>query len=461
MSQWDTYLADHQARFVGELIEFLKIPSVSALPEHADDVQAAGEWVAKRMTAAGIEHCRVMPTDGHPVVYGDWLHAPGKPTILIYGHFDVQPADPYELWDSPPFEPKQDGDRLYARGATDDKGNMLTPILAVEALLQSEGTLPVNLKFCFEGQEEIGSPQLPDFVANQVDLLACDMVVSSDGLQWGETEPAIWLTLRGMCALQIDLKGAKTDLHSGSYGGTIQNPIHTLTHILATMHDADGTITVDGFLDDVVELSAEERAEIARVPFDEKSYLAGIGVSELFGEPGYTTYERNWVRPTLEINGIWGGFQAEGIKTVLPNEAHAKITCRLAANQDPDKIFTAISAHVHQHTPPGMTASVTYQGGAQPYAMPSDHPGNDAARVVLQELYGVKPYDVGIGGSIPVCGLFLQHLNAYTVNFAFGLPDEPMHAPNEFFRLSSYHKAQRGYCMLLHELAQTQLDSTP
>ena len=454
MSNWQTYLDQNQARFLEDLQDFLRIPSVSALPDHAPDVQRAGEWVAERLRTIGIEEVAVMPTGGHPVVYGQWLHAPGQPTILIYGHFDTQPADPIELWHTPPFEPLVKDGRIYARGATDDKGNLLAALLGIEALLKTEGKLPVNMKFCLEGQEEIGSPQLPQFIAAHKELFACDLVLSADGLQWSHDEPCIWLGLRGNCSLQIDLTGAKTDLHSGSYGGTIQNPIHTLTHILATMHSPDGTITVDGFLADVVSLSAEERAEIARVPYDETAYLTNLGLSETFGEPGYTTYERNWIRPTLEINGIWGGFQGEGIKTVLPNQAHAKITCRLVPNQDPDRIVAAIEAHVKKHAPPGVTVSFKRGGSGKPYLIPADHPGNEAARRVHQALYGVQPYDIRSGGSIPICGLFLDHLGAYTVNFAFGLPDEPMHAPNEFYYLSSFARAQTAYCMLLHELAK-------
>ena len=457
MPNWQTYLDDNQSRFIDELSDFLRIPSVSALPDHIPDVAKAAEWVAERLTGMGIENVQVMPTGGHPVVYGDWLHAGDKPTILIYGHFDTQPADPFDLWETPPFEPTIRDGRIYARGATDDKGNMLAAILSIEALLKGEGALPVNVKFCFEGQEEIGSPQLPDFVAANKDLLACDLVVSSDGGQWSETEPAIWLSLRGMCALQIDLKGAKTDLHSGSYGGTIQNPIHTLTRLLASLRAPDGRILVDGFLDDVREYPPAERAELARTPYDEATYLAELGVSEVFGEPGYSTYERNWIRPTLEINGIWGGFQGEGIKTVLPNEAHAKITCRLAANQQPEKIFAAIKAHVDKHTPPGIEVNVSYHSGSNPYALPADHPGNQAAGAVLEQLYGVKPYEIGVGGSIPICSLFLEHLDVYTVVFAFGLPDEPMHAPNEFFRLGNFALGQQAYCLLLERLAETNL----
>lgn len=455
MTTWENYLAEHQAQFQDELLDFIRIPSISALPEHAADVQRAGEWVAARLEAAGIENVEVMPTGGHPVVYGDWLHAPGKPTILLYGHFDVQPADPLHLWTNPPFEPVVRGDRIYARGASDDKGCMLTPILAVEALLKGKGTLPVNVKFIFEGQEEIGSPQLTDFMATHRDRFACDLVVSADGLQWSEDEPTLVVGLKGLSGVQIDVKGANSDLHSGLHGGGVQNPIHALVRILDSMRSPEGKIMVEGFYDDVVPLSETDRALIAEVPYDEETYKAELGINDVFGEPGYTTRERLWARPTLEINGIWGGFQGEGTKTVLPNLAHAKITCRLVADQDPAKIAALIDAHVQKNSPPGVTVTIQpLPGDSDPYVMPPDHPGNEIARGVLEELYGKTPYYTRLGGSIPVCPLFLKELRAYTVNFGFSLGDEQLHAPDEFFRLSSFERGQRGYCMLLERLSK-------
>jgi acetylornithine deacetylase/succinyl-diaminopimelate desuccinylase-like protein len=456
MSNWQDYLDANQERFLAELLDFLRIPSISALPDHAADVGRAAEWVAARLRAAGIEGVQVLPTGGHPVVYGEWLHAEGKPTVLIYGHFDTQPADPYNLWDSPPFEPAIRDGRVYARGATDDKGNMFTPILAAEALLQSEGALPVNVKFFFEGQEEIGSPQIPDFVAAHKDLLKCDLALSSDGGQWSETEPATLVGLRGGCGVQIDLVGAKSDLHSGMYGGAVQNPIHALVALLDTMRGADGRILVDGFYDGIPPLSPEDRKQIADVPFDVENYMEEIGVEGLFGEAGYTPREQVWARPTLEINGIWGGFQGAGVKTVLPNSAHAKITCRLVPGQDPARIADLLVQHVERHTRPGVKATATRLGfTAQPYLIPADHPGNLAASEVLQEIYGRAPYVVRSGGSIPVCTVILQNLGVYTVNFGFGLDDEQIHAPNEFFRLSSFERGQMAYCKLLHRLGDS------
>ena len=455
MSDWQTYLQENQARFHAELLDFLRIPSISALPDHAGDVQAAGEWVARRMAASGIENVQILPTGGHPVVYGDWLHAPGKPTILVYGHFDVQPVDPVDLWTSPPFEPTVRDGRVYARGASDNKGNMFITLVAVEALMKTAGGLPLNVKFLFEGQEEIGSPQLPDFVGSHKDLLACDLVVNSDSGQWGENEPGLLVGLRGGCGAQIDVTGAHSDLHSGLYGGAVANPLHALAEILASLHTPDGRIAVAGFYDDVLPLTAEDRAEIAQVPFDETAYKADLGVADLHGEEGYTTLERSWARPTLEIVGMWGGFQGEGVKTVLPREAHAKITCRLVPNQDPNRVVSLIEQHVAAHTPPGVKAVVRpLPFRAYPYLMPRDHPANAAAREVLSELYGREPYIIRMGGSVPVTEIFLRHLGAYSVAFGFGLNDERFHAPDEFFRLVSFERGQVAYCKLLERLAQ-------
>ncbi|MDX1707590.1 MAG: M20/M25/M40 family metallo-hydrolase, partial [Desulfobacterales bacterium] len=306
MADWKSYLKKHQDRFVEELLAFLRIPSVSSLNEHKEDVAKAADWVANRLRNAGIQNVDVLPTGGHPVVYGDWLHAGDKPTVLIYGHFDTQPVDPLNLWSHPPFEPVIKDDRVYARGASDDKGNMLTPILAIEAMLNSTEQLPVNVKCFFEGQEEIGSPQLPEFISAHRKRLACDLIFSADGGQWDEDQPALMIGLRGLCNLQIDVQAAKSDTHSGTFGGTIMNPIHALVHLLQSMHTRDGKVAVDGFYDAVRELSETEKAQIAEIPYDESAYKTELGVEQLFGEPGYSTYERAWIRPTLEVNGIWG-----------------------------------------------------------------------------------------------------------------------------------------------------------
>ncbi|MGD8493870.1 MAG: dipeptidase, partial [Desulfobacterales bacterium] len=461
MASWKSYLEENQDRFLEELLAFLSIPSVSSLKEHKADVQQAADWVAARMQAAGIENVEVLPTGGHPVVYGDWLHAGDKPTILIYGHFDTQPVDPLELWSQPPFEPTIKDDRVYARGASDDKGNMLVPILAVEAMLKSTGQLPVNLKCFFEGQEEIGSPQLPEFISANRDRLACDLIFSADGGQWDEDQPALMIGLRGLCNLQIDVKAAKSDTHSGTFGGTIMNPIHALVQLLESMHTRDGKVAVDGFYDTVRALSETEKAQIAQIPYDESAYKAELGVEQLFGEPAFSTYERAWIRPTLEVNGIWGGFQGEGVKTVLPSTAHAKISCRLVPDQDPATILELISSHIDGHRPPGVKVTVEPNPStADPYLIPFDHPGNQAAAEVHRALYGKQAFYARMGGSIPVCGLFLKELGAYTVNFAFGLKDENIHGPDEFWRLKSFKRGQEAYGMLLEKLSDIKLSTS-
>jgi acetylornithine deacetylase/succinyl-diaminopimelate desuccinylase-like protein len=451
---WQDYLESNRTNYLDELSEFLRIPSISSLPEHAADVRRAADWVAGRLETAGIGHVQVLPTGGHPVVYGQWLHATGAPTVLIYGHFDVQPVDPTELWSQPPFEPVIKDNRIYARGASDDKGNMLTPILAVEALLETHGKLPVNVKFFFEGQEEIGSPQLVDFISAQRDLLACDLILSADGGQWDQDQPMLVVGRRGLCALQLDLKSADQDVHSGTYGGTFLNPIHALAYLINSMRSPDGQILVDGFYDDVLAVTEAEREQYARIPYDENDYMRKLGVKQLCGESGFSTYERAWIRPTLEVNGIWGGFQGEGIKTVIPSEAHAKITCRLVPDQKPDGIVDLIRAHAEKHAPDGTTVVVEKLAGtADPYVIPLDHFGNQAARTVLAELYGREPYVARMGGTIPVSGIFLKYLNAHMVNFAFSLNDENIHAPDEFFRLSSFNRSFNAYGMVLERLS--------
>jgi acetylornithine deacetylase/succinyl-diaminopimelate desuccinylase-like protein len=458
MAGWETFLEEHKSQYLEELLDFLRIPSISSLPENAADVKRAADWVANRLKSAGMENVQIFPTEGHPVVYADWLHAPDRPTIMIYGHFDTQPVDPLDLWTNPPFEPVVQEGRVYARGASDDKGNMLIPILAVEAMLKTEGTLPVNIKFFSEGQEEIGSPQLHDFISAHRELLTCDLILSADGGQWDENQPALLIGLRGICTLQIDVKGAAQDVHSGVFGGTFQNPIHALAKIIASMRSPDGKILVDGFYDAVRPLSEADREQISAIPYDESEYKKELGVRELYGEPGYTSYERRWARPTLDVNGIWGGFQGEGMKTVIPSEAHAKISCRLVADQDPEKIAELVKLHVEKHTPPGVKVTVDIQPSkADPYLIPTEHPGNQAAYDVLKEIYDNDPYYARMGGTIPICGMLYEALGAYSVNFAFGLKDEQVHAPNEFFRLSSFERGQKAYGMLLHRLSQTEI----
>lgn len=451
---WSDYLDKHQSRFVDELCDFIRIPSVSAKPENKADVRAAGTWVVNRLTAAGIENAEILETDGHPVVCADWLHAgPDKPTILIYGHFDVQPAEPFDLWTTPPFEPTIRGDRIYGRGATDDKGAMLIPILAAEAMLAETGKLPVNVRFFFEGQEEIGSPDLLPFIRDHQDRLQADMIFSADGGQWDPETPQLLLGLKGLTSLEITVKGGSADLHSGMHGGGVANPGMALAHLLASMKSPDGRITIDGFYDDVVDLSAQDRADIARVPWDEAAYLAQTGAPATHGEPGYTTRENLWARPTLEVNGLTSGWQGVGTKTVLPSVASAKITCRLVANQNPERVFDLIAAHVAAHCPPGVTAEVFKNPGrADPFLVPAGHNATAIAGQVLEEVYGKAPYKTRTGGSIPVMTMLLDQLGLHGVVFAFGHDDENQHAPDEFFRLPIFRLGQTAYCKLLERL---------
>jgi acetylornithine deacetylase/succinyl-diaminopimelate desuccinylase-like protein len=454
---WREYLAAHQPRFTQELIDFVRIPSVSAIDAHKDDVVTAANWVVARMQAAGIENVRMMPTAGHPVVYGDWLHAgAGKPTILIYGHFDVQPAEPFDLWDSPPFDPVEREGKIFGRGASDDKGGMFIPIVSAEAILKTTGRLPVNVKFFFEGQEEIGSPHLPPFIAANGALLKADMIFSADGSQWSPDQPNLLTGLKGLVAAEITVTGAKGDQHSGQQGGGIANPIQGLSQIIASMKGPDGKILVDGFYDDVIDLTVEDRVAIARVPFDEAAYVDQMGVTEVFGEEGYSVRERLWARPTFELNGIWGGWQGNGIKTVLPAEAKAKITCRLVANQRPDAIYALLKAHIESHLPKGLRVKVErLAGSADPFLVPSGHNSSTVAGEVLAEVYGKTPFLTRSGGSIPVMSMLLNELGVHATVFAFGLPDENLHAPNEFFRLSNFRIGQTAYCRLLERLGES------
>ena len=451
---WSDYLDAKQSQFVDELLNFVRIPSVSASDDHILDVVAAGNWVVQRLISAGVENVRMIPTEGHPIVYGDWLNAgPKKPTVLIYGHFDVQPAEPFELWQTPPFSPEVRDGKVWGRGASDDKGGMLIPILSVEALLETTGRLPVNVKFLFEGQEEIGSPNLPAFIAANGSLLKADMIFSADGSQWAEDQPNLITGLKGLISAEIIVTGANSDQHSGQQGGGIANPIQGLSHIIASMKGIDGKVKVAGFYDNVSDLTVEDRAAIARVPFDEAQYISDLGIPDVFGEDGYSTRERLWARPTFELNGIWGGWQGNGIKTVLPAQAFAKITCRLVANQKPDTIFAQLRTHIEAHCPSGLRVTVErLAGSADPFLALPGHNSSTVAAEVLTEVYGKSPYITRTGGSIPVMTMLLNELGIHATVFAFGMNDENLHTPNEFFRLSNFRIGQTAYCKLVMRL---------
>jgi len=429
-------LESNRDRILDELIQLASIPSVSTDPAHAGDITAAATWVANALEAAGPFAVRTIPTAHNPVVYAEWLGAPGKPTALIYGHYDVQPADPLEKWHSPPFTPTVRDGRLFARGVSDDKGPMLIPIKVAQAFFRTAGALPINIKCLFEGEEEIGSPSLDAFIRENRAMLAADVVLSADGAMWRINEPSLTVASRGLAGLELTLRAAKKDLHSGRHGGAVANPLNAMARLISSLHDDRGRVAVAGFYDRVLELTGKERADIAALPFNDIDYLAQIGAPETFGEAGYTTLERQWTRPTLDINGMWGGYEGPGSKTVIPSEAHAKITCRLVPDQDPDEIGVLVAKHLETHKPAGTTLEVTYgDHGARPYAIPSDHFALRAAGEALKEVYGVDPLVVRMGGTVPISELFKRHMNLETVFFSFSTADEDYHAPNEFFRV--------------------------
>ena len=438
---------------LSDLIEFASIPSVSTDPARAADVITACDWVAKRLSAAGPLGVRVMPTAGNPVVYAEWLGAAGRPTVLVYGHYDVQPPDPLEKWQDPPFAPTLRDGRLYARGVSDDKGPMLIPIAVMEAFFGVDDALPVNVKCVFEGEEEIGSPSLDAFIAEHEDLLAADVVLSADGAMWRVDVPSITVANRGLAKLELSLTGASKDLHSGRHGGAVANPLHAMARLIASLHDDSGRVAVDGFYDAVRELSRDERDAIARLPFDDASYLAQVGAPATFGEAGYGTLERQWTRPTLEVNGMWGGYEGPGSKTVIPSEAHAKITSRLVPDQDPAEIVALVTRHLETHTPAGTRLSVSPgDHGARAYRIPSDHFALCAASDALRDVYGVEPLSVSMGGTVPISELFKRHMNLETVFFSFSTADEDFHAPNEFFRLHRLHEGLEAWARLFSRL---------
>ncbi|WML56059.1 dipeptidase [Neobacillus sp. PS2-9] len=451
MNQLSELVSKEHTQNVEELKDLLRIPSISSLSEHKEDIQKAASWIAKKLESIGMEHVEIIQTKGHPIVYADWLHQENAPTVLVYGHYDVQPVDPVHLWETPPFEPTIRDQKIYARGATDDKGQTFLHIKAVETLLKSEGKLPVNVKFCIEGEEEIGSPHLPPFLAENKEKLACDVVVISDSDMWDRGVPAITYSLRGLCALELSLKTANSDLHSGMYGGGVQNANHLLVKLLSTLHDENGKVKVEHFYDDVVELTEFEKEQIKALDFNEEKLKQTLGLSELTGGENndFPYSERINSRPTLEINGLWGGFQGEGTKTVIPNEAHAKITCRLVHNQNPVKIQGLIKKHLEEHAPKGCTVNVTLQDTGNPFLTPIDSPMIQKAAEAYETVYGKAPVYKREGGSIPIVSDFSHSLHAPVVLMGFGLPDENLHAPNEHFNLENFDKGILTICSFL------------
>lgn len=433
------YFREKRAEHLQELKDWLSIPSISALSEHKADVARAADWLAAALTRAGLEHVRIHETAGHPVVTADYLHAEGRPTVLVYGHYDVQPVDPLHLWETPPFEPDERDGKLFARGATDDKGQLFLHIKAVEALL-SQGKLPVNVKFCIEGEEEITSPNLPGFLEQHRDMLAADCVLISDTSLLEPGKPAISTGLRGLCGLEVKVETANTDLHSGSFGGGVPNALHVLVELLASLHGKDGRVTVEGFYDGVPELSETMREEFRRQRFDEEQLKRELGLDTLFGEEGYSFVERVGARPTLELNGVYGGFQGEGSKTVIPREANAKITCRLVGSQDPQDVLDKIERHLRANLGPGAKLTVRQREKGRPFDINPDAPVLQTAAAAYERVYGVRPVFTKDGGSIPIVEAFSRVLGAPVVLMGFGLPNENLHAPNEHFHLENFDK---------------------
>ncbi|MFP3916958.1 dipeptidase [Lysinibacillus telephonicus] len=453
LEKLDAYFAKNRERHLEELFEFLRIPSISSLSEHKEDIKTAANWLADRLRKLNIENVSVDETAGHPVVYGEWLHAEGKPTILLYGHYDVQPVDPLHLWDSEPFNPEIRDNKLYARGASDDKGQVFMHLKMIEALFETEGTLPVNVKFIYEGEEEIGSPNLPEYVEKNKEKLSANLILISDTGLYAPGKPAVCYGLRGLTGIQIDIRGAKGDLHSGLYGGGVQNAIHALADILASFRDEHGTIQVEGFYDKVRPLTEEERKAYSELNFDEEALKEEVGVNELFGEQGYSYLERTWARPTLEVNGVFGGFSGEGIKTVLPAEAGAKITCRLVPDQDPNEIVALLKAHIEKHKPKGVNVTISEFDKGAPYLTPFDHPLIQAAGRSYERIYNVPTAFTRGGGSIPIVASFDEILSLPVVLMGFGLNSENFHAPNEHFHLENFDKGLRVLGDYLHEVA--------
>lgn len=437
MASVDDHIEAGKERFLNELLDLLRIPSVSADPKYKADVARCAGAVGQRMREAGLDKVEVCPTAGHPIVYGEKLVDPAKPTVLVYGHYDVQPPDPLELWDSPPFEPVVKGGLIYARGSADDKGQFYMHVKAVEAMV-STGQLPCNIKMMIEGEEEVGSTNLGAFVRANRQRLAADVVLISDTAMIANDVPSINTGLRGLSYLEVEVTGPDRDLHSGVYGGAVANPINVLCSLIASLHDADGRITIPGFYAAVRELSTAERAALAEAPFDEAAYMKDLGVKALAGEKGYTAPERASIRPTLDVNGIWGGYIGEGAKTVLPSKASAKISMRLVPDQKSEAITQLFVDHFKKIAPPCVTVNVMPHHGGEAAVTPTDSAAYRAASKAMEETFGKKPIPTRGGGSIPIVALFEEVLGLKTILFGFGLDSDNIHSPNEHYGVFNY-----------------------
>lgn len=456
MTETLTYLTDNAARFDAELHDFLSIPSVSTDPSAIPDVRRCAEWLAAHLTSIGMPDVRILDTPGHPIVYAEHLGAgPDKPTVLFYGHYDVQPVDPIDLWTTPPFAPEVRDGRIYARGATDDKGQVFLHVKALEALIATTGGLPVNVKFLIEGEEEIGSPNLAPFVKQHADMLRCDAVAVSDTPMFAPGIPGLVYGLRGLAYLQIDVQGPNRDLHSGSYGGAVNNPLNALASIIAQLKDVrTGRILVPGFYDEVLSLDDAERTELGQLGYEDQRLKDDVGVTTLYGEEGYSTLERLWARPTLDVNGMLGGFTGEGAKTVLPAKAMAKVSMRLVPHQRTADIVKKFTDYIHRIAPPGVTVTVTDLHGADPVLVPRDTKAMHAAAKAMEETFGQRCRFTREGGSIPVVLLFDTVLKAPTVLMGFGLNNENAHSPDEHFDMSNFHEGMKAAARFYTNMGQ-------
>jgi acetylornithine deacetylase/succinyl-diaminopimelate desuccinylase-like protein len=448
----DQYMESHRAAFEEQLKALIRIPSISAQPDHDADTRRAAAFVRDDLASMGLK-AELIETKRHPIVRAEWLGAPGKPTLLIYGHYDVQPPEPLEPWHSPPFEPTVRNGNLYARGATDDKGQMFTHLKAAEAWLKTAGKLPVNVKFLIEGEEEVGGASLAAYVAEHADRLACNYAVISDTSQFAPGIPAITYGLKGLAYFEIHVQGANRDLHSGSFGGAVANPLNALATILASLKGEDGRIRIGGFYDDVRPLAGWERAEFAKLPFSEAEFQADLGVTSLEGEAGYTTLERKWARPTCDINGTFGGYAGPGPKTVLPCKAGAKLSFRLVPDQSPEKVERQFRDHVASVCPRGVTYEIHTHHGAPAVLVNVDTPGVHAAVRAIEKGFGTKPVFMREGGSIPVVGLIKEHLGVDTLLLGWGQSDDNLHGPNEKFSLADFHRGIKSSAYLLQEIS--------
>lgn len=438
MDQILSYVDANKDRYLTELKEFLAIPSVSSQKDHNNDTRRCAQWVADQMRTVGMQNVQILETPGHPIVYSEWLGAPGKPTILFYGHYDVQPVDPLNLWTSPPFDATIRGENLYARGSADDKGQVFIHFKSIEAYMKNKGSMPVNLKMLIEGEEEVGSENLDDFVESHKDLLKADLVLISDSSMFAKGVPSVCYGLRGLAYMELEVTGPNRDLHSGSFGGSVHNPIQALAELIAQLHDKNGKVTIPGFYDGVLPLKKAERDAFKKLPWNDRRYSKDLGVNELYGEKGFSTLERLWARPTLECNGIWGGYTGEGAKTVLPAKAFAKISMRLVPNQNSTKIAKLFEKHVKKIAPKTIDIRVTALHGGEPALTPIDSPGVQAAVAALQKGFGKRPLYQREGGSIPIVVQFKKLLGLDTVLLGFGLPDENAHAPDEHINLENF-----------------------